>query len=171
MTAKYIGGVSIGEALPVVPITLAQMQSLMAPQLAKRGDMAARLGMPFVPPNPAIMLAALQAQLASLASTLAQLPGLDAKARASIGVELGLVDALLAPAKALIANVGGAVSTGGFHLYALDGKAGSIGSDLAAATSGGFPLGGGATAPAKALVIATESPTAWKALGTFVRTG
>lgn len=171
MSATYLGGKSVGEAIPALSLALAQVASLLAPQSARAADVSARLASPFVPPDPLPLATALASQLTNLATILSQLPAADAQARISLAGDLAALQALIAPAEALVARISGAVSAGGLHLYALDGIAGQLGAELATVTGGGLPGGAGPSAQAKALVIATELPTAWAALSSVLRTG
>jgi len=171
MSARYLGGLGVGEAIPALPLALAQVSSLLAPQAAKVADIDARLALPFAVPNPVALAEALAAQLSNLASILSQLPALDAQARVSLVADLGAVQALVTPAADLVARLSGVLSTGGLHVWSLDARAAQIGVDLTSVTASGLPSGGGPNARARALVIATENPAAWAALGVAVRTG
>ncbi len=170
MTTTYLGGKSVGEVVPSLPLALSQVSSLLAPQSAKASDIAGRLALPFTPPDPLPLLTALENQIASLASTLAQLPTLDASARISLAADLLSLQSLIGPAQDLVATLGGALSTGGIHAYAVEARTGQIGVELTGALVAGVPGGGGPNATAKALVLVTESPTAWAALSGVLRT-
>ena len=164
MSSRYIGGYSVGGVVPAIPLALGALTSMLAPQLAASADITARLALPFVPPNPAVLASALASQLANLASILSTMPTADATARINLAAELVGIAALIAPAQEIIASLTAAASTGGLHVYTLSNKTGALGADLSIATAGGLPGGGGPLATSNALVVVTELPSAWAAL-------
>lgn len=168
---RYLGGKSIAGAFPFVASAAAQLVSLVAPHASRVAALEAQLAAPFVPPNPAMMLASLQSAIAGLSSALFALPAQVAKGKLQAASDLASLLGVVTATKALASQLQGIASTGGLHAWAYEGPASGLGSALAAETSSGIPGGAGPGGQLKALVIVTDSPTAWAALGGIASTG
>lgn len=167
----YLGGKSVAEAVPLAPLASAQLAAVIASQAARESALDAQIAAPFVPPDPTALAAALASAVSGLSAALAALPDAVVDGKIAAAAQLAALRLALTPARALVAQLGALASAGGVHLYAYEGPASALGSAVGGETSSGLPGGGGPTATARALVLVTESPAAWAALSTVLRTG
>lgn len=151
----YLGSYSLSVLLPGIVAALA----LSVPDLQARVDALLAF-------SPGEISLAASLQLA--ASITADLTGAIAlgitppSLAAQIDIVLGILAGLQANLQAILAFQG-LLAHGGVYAYVYDGQAGSLGSELAASTSGGLP-GGTASEHCNALILATSVGATWTAM-------
>lgn len=172
MSATYIGGVSVGVAVP--PLALAQV-SLNAELSVKLGELNARLAalgeisanLILSPPSVEASIAAVIAAGATLQAALTN-PAAAANVTlvgdllAEIGILIGEVTAAFSANVAL----GELCATAGLHMYEIAGTIGAFGNDLQSELSGGMPGGSGPTQQGTAFVLLAGDNGAIAALRT-----
>lgn len=172
--SKTVGAVciSIGLALPALAPALSDIVSRVS---GLQAQITANLATIVTPPDPAALLASLATSYAELASRIADVVTSVPVAALEANVSLAADVALLSATKDLLASVvstlEGAASSGGLHAYRVDSTPGSLGAELAALISSGLPGGSGSGAACKGVVLLTESPSTFAALGTVLLTG
>lgn len=163
-----LGALSLGAAIPAVPLAIAQLTACLAPLLADESKLAAAIANPLTLPNVADYIAALEAAIANAAAALTNIPSLTITLKASLSVQIGVLAGLIAAAQALLSSLSGAVSAGGFYGYAYSGSASSIGAELQAALATDIPPATPGTM--RALVLATMDAGAWASAGVLLKT-
>jgi hypothetical protein len=167
----YLGGQSVRTFAPAIGRAMVVVDALVAPVIGRAADLRAQLSSsaPTLP-DPTLLAASLAGALAAIPAMLAAAAKGQVAQRISLAADLASAESLAAPATSLAASMGAVLSTGGLQLYAYQGSAASMGAELASAIGAGLPGGGGAKANVYALVVVTESPAAFAALGEVVRT-
>lgn len=162
MTVQYVGGMTIGDALPGV----------QAPLIAAIGDIQARLtALLEFKPNlvPPSLTADIQANAEILANLKLSLalgvtpPSLDVQASIMLDA-VALLKAQLAIILALFD-----LFRAGIHVYNYTGQANALGADFTAALASGVPGGAGTDAVDGLLLIAAV-PAAWAAIAQLFKT-
>jgi hypothetical protein len=161
-----IGTLTVGAAVPSIPLAIAEISALLAPLLADQTKLAAAIANPIILPDVAGYIAALNAAIANAVNALTNLPTATLQLKADLNVQFGILAALVAAANLLISSLSAAVSAGGVSVYAFDGANTMIGSELQAAVSGDFSI----PAHANALVLFTADPATWSSLGVLLKT-
>lgn len=170
MSAILIGNLSVGAVSPTLAgintVAIAELQASLNAAL----DAEASLNLQIA--DPSLLIAGAlsfnvsgQALLALQALTPAQLL---ASLQASLSLNLALqasLNASLSLQLALLANL----SVGGVFAYAIDSTVGTTGGDISAALSSGLPDGSGPTVPVQGLLLLTDSPASFAALGATLR--
>lgn len=178
MSAEYLGSLSVGAinvaaalALPILTENLAKLSALQA-QLVQQIAANASLQVTLLDPAALLaqMIAAVEAMLATIASIIANAKPAMVSVGIDLGAQLAALVTLVLALESIVARIAGAISAGGIHAIAIDGTAGGASNDLASLIGSGLPGGGGAGAHVNALVLVTESPSAWAALSTLLRT-
>lgn len=156
-TLTYLGGVSVGAAIPGVEAALAVSLT----------DLQARIDalLAFTP-----LEVDFAAQLALAESIVA---GIQANITAgiappSISAQIALIAGLLSALEAqleIILQLKNLMLTGGIDAYAYDGDAASLGGELTAALATGLPSGGTGATHINALILATRLSATWTAMG------
>jgi hypothetical protein len=140
MSGEYIGGLTVGGAVPF---------AASATALASATATAALL------PAQARLAGALQAVAALQSPTV----GASAGVAAQLVAELGAIVLALEAQLAAVAQLETVLSTAGVHLYRLDGPIGNMGADLGALTAGGVPGGTADQIGAAFVFIAADNGT------------
>jgi hypothetical protein len=187
VTTTYVGTVSVGVVCPVavtlgaqLALRLGELNELYAEVTAKIGNITANLTLiadVTLPSIPSLTLG-LQGAIAGLATLVAQFPlasvNIGASLQADIDALLMLQAAIQVKLDAILAlqaDLTLALAGAGIAVYAYEGRADHVGSELAAELSSGLPGGGGAAQAVHALVLACASPADWERLGMVVATG
>lgn len=166
MTITYVGGITLGDALPGV----------RAPILAAMGDIQGRLvamasfNAALVPPSIASdietagkILFNLQACAAAIASGQIAPPSIDLQAQIMLDVV-----ALLKLQLQAFADLKGLFAFGA-HVYAYQDQADALGGAFSTELAAGVPGGAGADTAYALLLVATE-PAAWGAMAELFKT-
>lgn len=172
MSITVLGSYSVGQAIPVAPLSLAQLAALLTPTIAQKAQLVGTQGISPTLPNPTALAAALAAAAnpAAIAASLAAMPGNLAAVQAGLGAQIASLASLIAAAQALVSQLTSASAAGGVAAYAYQGQAGSFGLSLGSALGAGIAGGTGPAATVNALVLATESGATWTALSTLLKT-
>ena len=172
MTANYLGGASVGSAIPLAVTAVAAADAAL---LAALGDAQARVAgclqaLASVTVSPPSVAAAASFGAAAAASIAALVTsptvGVSAAAAASVVADLGAIVAALEAQVAIIAGLKLTLGTAGLHLYKLQGEVGRMGSDLQGKLGGGAPGGSGASQLGTAFVLLAVDNGAIQALET-----
>jgi len=185
VTTSYVGTLSVGVVCPVavtlgaqLALRLGELNELYAELTAKIGNLQANLDLIANVTLPSIpsLTAGLQAALAGVAALVAQFPAASLSLGASLQADL---DALLALQVAIQAKIDAvlalqadldlALAGGGIAVYAYQGHADHLGSEMGTELANGLPGGGGPAQAVHALVLACASPSDWEKLGLLVR--
>ncbi len=161
MTVQYVGGMTIGEALP----------GLALPLITITGDIQLRLNA-LLDFKPTLVLPSLQADLELSAQIAANIqaaltlgltpPSLDLQATimldaiALLKVQLGIIKNLYD------------LFTAGIHIYNYTGQVNQLGSDFSAALTSGVP-GGAGTDICDGLLWLATAPGAWAAIAALFK--
>lgn len=179
MTISYVGSlpvssvnVGLAASIPALQFEVEQLGIEIAglvPAIAASLEIA--LDFPPVVLSYATELAA-HLNLAELAAQLDPTGWVTASvdANAELGIQLGLVEAKLQAVLAISAQLEAGLAIGSLSGWSYSGAARAFGTQLRAATPGGW----GKTAAAsqvKATIIATENPASWSAFGESFNTG
>ena len=170
MTAVLIGSLTVGDIVPgfrnANAIRLAAAQQDLAVALAAVASINVQVG------DPASLIASAVSFVASgqASAGLALVSPTDLlnALTANLSVNVGLTASLNSAIAGYLAIAAG-FSVGGIAAYAIDSTAGATGSDLSAVLTSGLPGGGGSGAHVQGVLLLTESPTAFVALGNAVR--
>ncbi|GEM_PF-6370414 len=185
MTTSYVGTLSVGVVCPVavtlgaqLALRLGELNELYAEVTARIGslqanlDLIANVTLPSVPS----LTAGLQAALAGVAALVAQFPAASVSVGASLRADLDALLALQAAIQAKIeailalqAELDLALAGAGIAVYAYQGHADHLGSEMGTELANGLPGGGGPAQAVHALVLACASPSDWEKLGLLVR--
>lgn len=161
MTVEYVGGLTIGEALPGVGIVLAPAFADISAKVAALAsftptvtlDLAGQVSLA------GDLLAAAQASLAIGIQPPSISVQLDAVATllADVRISLGLFEVLFGQFAV------------GIHEYHYSGPTNMLGSEMTTELAGGFP-GGAASDATEAIIIAGAVPGAWAVLSQIFKT-
>jgi hypothetical protein len=172
MTAFYLGGRSIGSAIPV----LANVQaSLLAELNTKLGDLTARMAaavqmsvsLAVIPPNIEASIAILTSAIASASAALTNpVAALNITVAADLLLLIGVQIAALEVSLSVALELGELLLVGGLHMYLCEGAIGNFGNDLQTQLSSGMPGGSGPTQEGVAFVLLAGSPVSIAALRT-----
>jgi len=161
MTLRYLGELSLGQAMPLAALVNAALVGAVGVGI---GQLRAKLE------GLARMQVALTVGPPTIAATIEGAIKTVARLEASIGgpvitLQVAAIVALIGELTAQIGVLNAQLALqfplgGNVHLYSFDGRASELGPQLTSATAGGFP-GGAPTDHANALVIATVEPATW----------
>jgi len=169
MPLTYLGGQSVGSLNVGAVAAVGQLSPLIAAQLSVKAGLTAQVGMSIHTPDPAALLAALNQAISQITALLTAFPSASLSVSGGIAAQLSAISAMLTPAIALQTAFSGVFGLGGIHAWAYAGSAAGMGTSISTATATGLPGGAGPAAPVQALLVATELPSAWAALGTTLR--
>jgi hypothetical protein len=172
VAAEYLGGFSVGAAIP----TLASVQaSLIANLNAQLGDLSAKMAgavqmsvsLAVIPPSIEASIALLTSAIASASAALTNpVAALNITVAADLILLIGAQIAALEVAISAAVELGGVLTTAGIHMYLLEGEIGAFGTDLQTQLAGGMPGGSGPTQEGVAIVLLAGSPVSIAALRT-----
>jgi hypothetical protein len=172
MSATYLGGKSIGGAVPVLATAQA---SLSAEFTSKLGELQARAaavvqisaGLVVTPISIQASITALTAALAGLQAALTN-PAAAANVTviADLAAEIALLIADVSASLAASFALGELCSTSGLHMYLLEGGIGQMGNDLQSELASGMPGGSGPAQEGVAIVLLAGSDVSIAALRT-----
>lgn len=170
MSATPIGNLTVGglsTALASINASLiAELNASISAQLAISLGIELQISDPFIIIEGALSFNLSGEALLSLeALTPAQLlASLNVSLSANLALQASL-NAKLSLQIALLANLG----VSGVFAYAIDSTAAGCGADIAAELAGGLPDSTGPLQPVKGLLLLTDSPTSFSALGATIR--
>jgi len=159
MSGEYIGGYSVGGAIPfaatAVATASATATAALGPAQARlAGAVQAAASVTISPPSIEAVATLAAAAAASIQAALTgPLVGASAGVAAQLVIELGAIVLALEAQLQAIAQLELVLGTAGIHLYRLDGEIGRMGTDLSGLTSGGVPGGSGAAQLGTAFVL------------------
>lgn len=165
MTVAYLGSLTLGAAVPSLPLAIGASLPTVQGQIA--GLLAAQLQLNASPPSLAGFIADLNALLANLTNMLAL--GIPIP---TLSVQLAAVAAALVSLQAqasLLLGYQSALGAAGVFAYAYTGQASALGAGFSTELASGFPGGSSADAT-NALLLATTTPAAWAAIQSIMRT-
>ena len=171
MSLQYLGGASVGGAMPALAAAIAQLNLAIGLIALEKAKLNAQLSLLLQVhlPDIASLTAAATLALPSLAVSLPTLPSAAVTVNGDLIAQIGLIDAQIAGISAAL-GFAAALTAPGLHLYGYDGAVSGLGPALSSTLGAGLPGGSGPGARGNALVVATESPAAWTALGAVVKT-
>jgi len=173
MTARYLGSVTVGSALPGgVQLAAAGSAAIGASLPALNEQLAALVAYVPAPIDFTAQLSALKAMITAVETSIAL--GLPAP---SVSVQVAEIGKLIAGLKGQIANVSAqlavisqlqaAFGAAGVHVAAFEGPAGAMAAELGAVLGGAPGLGAGDKA--HAVLLATTVPATWAALSAMIK--
>lgn len=177
MAWDYKGSKSLGAVCIGVALTVPALSASLADLLARIAEIQSRLlaygNLVVSLPNPkdiaAAITAAAEQAITTIADIIKNIPGPIIEATVGLEADLAILIGLKATLEALILQLGGALSAGGFHVWSIDSTNASLAVDASAALSGGVP---GAVVPGarvRGVLILTEDPGAgFAALSTLI---
>lgn len=170
--SKTVGAVNPGVQTLALPALLQYLADL-ASRLAMLGDQLSAYADASVSfTNPLDVLAALEETIALLAAQIADiatgiLPTIGT-ASADCNAQLGGLKLQLDALDTLVKQLEAAASTGGVHAFSVDSTPGNVGAELGSLIGGGMPDGGPPTARIRGVLLLTEAPAAYAALGSLI---
>jgi hypothetical protein len=175
VTTTYVGGLSVGVAMPGLTAGLAAgvtgINSAL-PDIEAR--LAALLAFSPAPISFAASISLCQATLTGLQASLALgLPVPDISAQIAIVLALigeleaalGLISAQLT----IITDLQAVLAEAGLHVWHYNGAASSLGTGMTTALASGVPSGGGGGATVDALILVTELSATWGAVSATMK--
>lgn len=166
--SKTVGAFAIGLSTIAYPLLLEYLASLVAKHAEIQARLAIYATLSVTLPDPAAMIAQLQAAVAALMAQIESIlkGAIPAITFSGINVEADL--ALILPALGAIqlakATLDAAFSAGGLHVWSIDTSASALAGEVSAALSGGLPGGGLPGARVLGALILTELPATHSAL-------
>lgn len=149
MSGEYVGGFSVGGAVPIALAATATASAtlnaaLIPAQARLAGAIQALASVTVSPPSIAAVATLAAAAAASVQAALTgPTVGASAGVAAQLVAELGAIVLALEAQLSAIAQLEAILGTAGVHLYRLDGAIGGMGSDLGSLLSTGVPGGSG----------------------------
>ena len=170
MPVDYVGGITLGQAIPMADLANVQLAGAVNASLP---DIQARIdGLLAVsvapPPSLADLIASAQALLAALQALLAA-PLPDVAATAAALGELQASLGQLSAALAFSADFGSLLSQAGIHYYLFAGQASELGTGIGSALSAGLPGGAGPSEHIAGAILLANDGGAINALRAVLR--
>lgn len=176
MSATYLGGLSVGQAVPGMSVAISAgvaAGNVAMPNLM--GQISALASYAPTPINLAASIAAAQAIVSALQAQLAAVPPIPAP---SLDVQIAAIQGQLAGLQSLVSGINAQLSilhglqsplsAAGLHAYALNGATNTLGAAVSTALSSGVP-GGAPTDAAQGILLLTTVPATFAALAQIVR--